>query len=251
MKKIVLVLALALIVSSAFIAGNVFDIGAVSAAQLGEQMTEQLNSQVVVVRGEATITVQPDIAKINLSVLTNNVDSKVAQADNKRIMSDVLQALEKAGVAKDDMTTSHYNIYQAYDDSMYPAKDEKRVRVYHVSNGITIKTTKIDEVGKLIDVATAAGANDIDGIDFESSKAEEYYQEALKKAMASAKQKANAITSTFGKTVDVPLRVLEVSRGGAFNRNVYAAKMMDGAGETPIQAGGLKISATLTVEYAY
>ncbi len=251
MKKLVFVLALALIVSSAFLAGSVFDIGAVSAAPLGEQMTEQLNSQVVVVQGEATIMVQPDIAKINLSVLTKNADSKAAQSENKRIMNDVLKALEEAGVAKDDMTTSHYNIYQSYDDSMYPAKDEKRARVYRVSNGITIKTTKIDEVGKLIDVATAAGANEIDGINFESSKAEEYYQEALQKAMASAKQKANTITSTFGKTVDVPLRVLEVNYGGGFNRNVYAAKMMDGAGETPIQAGGLKISATLTVEYAY
>ncbi len=251
MKKLAFVLALALMISGAFMAGNYLQAGQVSADQLGGKMTEQAKQQIVVVQGEATIMVLPDIAKINLSVLTKNADSKVAQADNKRIMSDVLNALEKVGVAKDDVTTSHYNIYQGYDDMVNSFDDQKRKRVYHVSNGLTIKTTKIDEVGKLIDVATAAGANEIDGINFESSKAEHYYQEALKKAMASAKLKANAITSTFGKAVDVPLSVSEVHYGGNYNRNVYAADMNSVAGGTPIQAGGLKISATLTVEYAY
>ncbi len=126
------------------------------------------------------------------------------------------------------------------------------MRLYQVSNGITIKTTDIDAVGKLIDVATSAGVNSIDGIDFESSKADTYYQEALKKAMLNAKAKANAIASTFGKTVELPLRVSEVQYGNDYGRNVYEAKMMDSAASsTPIQAGGLRINATVTVEYGY
>ncbi len=249
MKKIALVLALALVVASALLAGNLLEVGKVNAAQLDD--TKTVNT--VVVEGQASIVVQPDIAKINLSVVTKSADSKTAQNDNKTIMNNVLTALQKAGVAKDDITTSHYNIYQTYDDDMMYSNDQKvQQRIYQVSNGITIKTKKIDEVGKLIDVATAAGANDIDGIFFETSLADQYYQEALQKAMLSAKQKATAITATFGKTVDLPLRVSEVDYGGDYGRNFYGeVKMMDAVSNTPIQAGGLRINATLTVEYAY
>ncbi len=217
-----------------------------------EQVTQQ---NTVVVQGEATIVVQPDLAKISLAVETKDADSKKAQAENTKIMNAVMKALEEAGVAKDNISTSYYNIYQAfdYDNPVYVAdQKEDYALVYYVSNGITIKTSNIDEVGKLIDVATAAGANNIEGINFETSKADEYYQQALKDAMQSAKAKADAITATFGKTVDIPLKVSEVGGAGSYNRNFYAEKVeMAADSTTPIQPGGLKIRATVTVEYGY
>ncbi len=255
MKKLILSLAAILAVSSAFMAGSFSKIGTVNAdpATLGAMPPAPQNR--VVVEGQATVMVQPDIAKINLNVETRDADSKTAQDKNKEIMTSVIAALNNAGVENNNITTSHYNIYHSYDDYDYPMPmDEKpvRKRSYQVTNGIVVKTTNIDEVGKLIDVATAAGANDIDGIDFESSKAELHYQEALQKAMANAKSKATAITATFGKSVDVPLSVSEVKYSNNYSRNVYNMEMKaDVGGQTPIQAGGLKISATLTVEYGY
>ncbi len=253
MKHLAFVLVALLVVSSAFMAGSFSQFGRVNAESIAPTAMPAAPQNRVTVEGQATVMVQPDIAKIDLNVQTRDVDSKVAQAENKEIMNNVIAALNKAGVANKDITTSHYNIYHTYDDYPMPM-DEKpvRKRSYQVTNGIVVKTTNIDDVGKLIDVATAAGANDIDGIRFESSKAELHYQEALQKAMANAKSKATAITATFGKTVDVPLSVSEIKYGNNFNRNVYNANMMaDVGGETPIQAGGLKISATLTVEYGY
>ncbi|PID80091.1 MAG: hypothetical protein CSB19_01030, partial [Clostridiales bacterium] len=221
MKHLSLVLVAVLVVASAFMAGSFSQLGRVSAESIAPTAMPPAPQNRVVVEGQATVMVQPDIAKIDLNVQTRDVDSKVAQAENKKIMNNVIAALNKAGVANKDITTSHYNIYHTYDDYDYPMPmDEKpvRKRSYQVTNGIVVKTTNIDEVGKLIDVATAAGANDINGIRFESSKADLHYQEALQKAMANAKSKATAITATFGKTVDVPLSVSEVQYRSDYNR---------------------------------
>ena len=69
--------------------------------------------------GSASVTLQPDFATLNLGVITQGETVAQAQADNAVQMTAVLEALEKAGVAKEDIQTSYFNVNPVYGDRGY------------------------------------------------------------------------------------------------------------------------------------
>lgn len=244
-KKIALALAAIMLVTTAYFAGAQLDFGKVRADVVNNT---QANHNVVV-QGEGAVLVKPDIAYINLGLQTKNKDSKVAQETNKKTMLAIYSALEKAGVKAEDIATTNFSIYQVYVDSV-PYESSNRTMLFQVSNNIKITTTDLERVGALLDIAVAAGANQVNGIDFSVKDNSKYYDQALKLAMASAKSKAGTIMSTFGKKASIPVKVTELSSNASPIRDeVY--KMSADVGSTPVQAGDLTVTAKVQVEYGY
>lgn len=246
-KKIALALAAIMLVTTVYFAGAQLDFGKVRADVVNNT---QANQNVVVVQGEGAVLVKPDIAYINLGLQTKDKDSKVAQEANKTTMLAIYAALEKAGVKKDDIATTNFSIYQVHDDSV-PYDSNNRVMLFQVSNSIKITTQNLERVGELLDIAVAAGANQVNGIDFSVKDNKKYYQQALKLAMASAKDKAGTIMSTFGKTATAPVKVTELSNNASPMREESYKLANSDMGATPVQAGDLTVTATVQVEYGY
>lgn len=224
-------------------------VGAVNAMPISTaDVAVDAEQRVVNVTGEGKIVVTPDLAYIDLGVQTKNKDAQKAQQENATQMTAVIDAVKKAGIKAEDIKTTGYNIYQTYD---YTPNSEVRNEYYQVNNIVNIKIKDINAVGKIIDVATAAGANNVNSIRFTVSDDSKYYSEALKLAMANANTKASAIMSTFNKKPGLPLSVSEVSYGGGVYYDYAPAKaMMEGAA-TPIESGEITITATVNVGYDY
>ena len=224
-------------------------VGAVNAMPISTaDVAVDAEQRVVSVTGEGKIVVTPDLAYIDLGVQTKNKDAQKAQQENATQMTAVIDAVKKAGIKAEDIKTTGYNIYQTYD---YTPNSEVRNEYYQVNNIVNIKIKDINAVGKIIDVATAAGANNVNSIRFTVSDDSKYYSEALKLAMANANTKASAIMSTFNKKPGLPLSVSEVSYGGGVYYDYAPAKaMMEGAA-TPIESGEITITATVNVGYDY
>ena len=224
-------------------------LGAVNAMPISTaDVAVDAEQRVVNVTGEGKIVVTPDLAYIDLGVQTKNKDAQKAQQENATQMTAVIDAVKKAGIKAEDIKTTCYNIYQTYD---YTPNSEVRNEYYQVNNIVNIKIKDINAVGKIIDVATAAGANNVNSIRFTVSDDSKYYSEALKLAMANANTKASAIMSTFNKKPGLPLSVSEVSYGGGVYYDYAPAKaMMEGAA-TPIESGEITITATVNVGYDY
>lgn len=202
---------------------------------------------VVTVNGVGTVTVKPDIAYINVGVETQNADAGLAQSDNAKLMDAVVAAIKGAGIKEDDLTTIQYSIYdrQDYREDGYGDK------YYQVTNMVKVTIRDIDQVGDIIDLASKAGANQVSSIQFGISNEDEVYQEALKLAMTSAKGKANAILSTFGKSADMPSRISETSYFSGVVRADYEMAYSDAKVATPISSGELSVTANVSVEYNY
>lgn len=202
---------------------------------------------VVSVSGVGTVTVKPDIAYVNVGVETQDKDASVAQKENASKMAAVMAALKKAGIADKDIKTVQYSIYDRY-DYLENGKDEK---FYNVTNTVKVTIRDIDKVGNIIDVVADAGSNQISSIQFGISNEDAVYQEALKLAMSSAKSKATAIMSTFGKTPGTPVRVNESSYYGGAVRMEYSMMAADAKMSTPISSGELTVTANVSVDYDY
>ncbi|MBM7560777.1 SIMPL domain-containing protein [Fusibacter tunisiensis] len=208
-------------------------------------------SRVVTVSGKGEIVVVPDMAQISIGVQTKNLDASGAQNENAKLMDQVIAALHKHAVAEKDIKTTGYSLYQTYDyDS-----DGKRSDPYYVSsNTVTVTLRDIDKVGTLIDATTTAGANSINNIRFMLEDDSEYYQEALKLAMENAKGKAEAILSTFDRSPGLPKSISESSSGGRLYLEYSPDKAMAESYsnvETPIEAGEITVSASVSVTYDY
>lgn len=107
----------------------------------------------------------------------------------------------------------------------------------------------MESVGALIDVCFAAGANTLNGISFSASDTEEAKTEAMKKAVADAKKKAEILAEASGlKITGIEI----ISEGGVYSYqnnvgNVYARGMDDVVEEAEADAGTVVQSAKLIV----
>jgi uncharacterized protein len=206
-----------------------------------------VDGTVLTVYGSGSIKLEPDVAYINLGVITQQRDLKTAQDNNSASLASVLTAIKGVGIKEDDIKTSGYNIYPQYDRNSSPAKIEG----YEIRNELSITIKDIDSVGLVLDAATKAGANSAGSISFGSLKEEEAYSEALGLAFKSAKSKADALAAAAGMKVKTTISIFEglntspapLSRAAT----LYAADEMS---SVPIEAGLLTISADVTVVYA-
>lgn len=153
----------------------------------------------VSVAGRGSVSYEPDVANITMGV---QVD-KVAKADqaltqlNEKINS-VIKAVEQVGVAKENIKTQNYSLYPQYDW----INNVQTSGGYNATQLLIVKVTNLsankDLVSQVIDAATKAGVNQIQGVSFDSSKLEELKQEARLKAITDAKNKAGNIAGNLG-----------------------------------------------------
>jgi hypothetical protein len=169
----------------------------------------------------------------------------VVQAENASRTEAVLRAVRAAAGAGAEVGTSGYSLQPqfAYKEGAPPT-----ITGYVVRNAVTVTTGELTRVGRLIDAASAAGANSVDGLAFTLRRDEQARQRALGEATREAVAKARALAQTLGGRF---LRVVEVQEGGAVRPVPYSfeagatgrASMAAQSAPTPIESGPLEIRA--------
>ncbi len=157
------------------------------------------------VDGYAEIEVAPDIAKISLGVESEAASASLAQQKNAKAMAAVVDALQKSGVAREDIQTSGYNLFpvRTYDS----ASNREKLVGYRASNLLHITTRNLEGVGKLIDEAVRAGATNVGEISFSLADESAWENEAATKAIAVAQSKAKAMARAAGVSLGRPLMI--------------------------------------------
>ncbi len=148
------------------------------------------------VNGESTISAVADEVSVYVGIDTLKNTAEASKDENAEISDNVLTALIKAGIKREEIETSSYNIYPEYDWST----GNQDLKGYRTSNILKIKTTDFTKVGKIVDESIDAGATTIQSINFELSqeKQNQIKTEAISKATEDAKVKAEATAQGLG-----------------------------------------------------
>ena len=198
--------------------------------------------------GEATVTTQPDRVQIDIGVVTQAGVSQTAVSENAKKLEQTLSNLRALLGPAADIRTVSYNVSPNYN---YP-KDggEPTISGYTVANVVRVTLDDLSLTGKVIDEATRAGANRIQGLQFSLKDNSTVMATALKQAAAEARTKADALASALAVRIVGVLSVEENSPGPVPIRTVSYARSEQAA--TPIEAGSIEVRATvnLTVEIA-
>jgi uncharacterized protein YggE len=193
--------------------------------------------------GEATVTAKPDRAQITIGVLSQAASAQGASSQNAIQTTAVLDVVRRTLGASGQVKTAEYSISPDYQYS----KDGSASKVigYHASNAVLVTVDDLALVGKIIDTATGAGANNINGIAFTLRNDEAVRARALAEAAAKARASAEVIAKALNLQV-VGIANAEATEAPVMRPLFAQAKMNTGA-PTPIETGTLDIHATVVV----
>ena len=222
-------------------------IGSVSAA------TETCDVNVIHATGSGNVIGTPDRAQVTFAVATENIDVKIAQQANAARMSKVIDALVAAGLPRDALKTTGYNIYPVYEDYSKTPFDQK-IRTYQVTNTLTVTLHEVNRTGEVIDIAVANGINQASSIQFMLSdeQAQVLRTEALKKAVMRARADADTVAGALGTAV-TGVQSVEISGGYTpvlFENYNAGDSVTKSATPTPIQPGDVTVNAQVSITYS-
>jgi uncharacterized protein YggE len=187
--------------------------------------------------GHGVITIAPDEATVTAGVHTQAASASAALAENAKLMNAVVAALKTAGGQE----------LQTQQVSLYPQTDPQgQVSAYVADNSVSAKT-KIADAGALIDAAVGAGANTVNGPALSVSDRDARYRDALGKAVADARLKAEALAKAGGFGVGPVSSVTE--QGGSAPPQVFQAVGAAAKDSTPVEPGTQDIAADVTVTF--
>lgn len=206
----------------------------------------------ITVNGSGEVRVSADTAVISLGVNARDREVLKAQQKVNETIAAIRTALLDAGVKEENINTDFINIYAVYDYR----EDQEQITAYNANSTLAIKVTDMESVGSMIDICFAAGANTLNGINFSASDTAEAETEAMKKAVADAKAKAEVLAEASG----LKIRGIEVisegdvysyanTAGNLYDRGFAAGKEEAGAGGTVVQSAKLIVSASVSITF--
>ena len=203
----------------------------------------------VTVQGSATISLEPDWAVLQIGVITRGATAAEALQQNNQQISAVIAALMQQGVAEPDMQTSNLYINPEYSYESVDASSAHTLPAgYAVNNTLEVLVRDIDTLSAVFDAGMQAGANQMYGLTFLSSKKQEGYEKAMQDALADARKKADIIAQTTGLTLGSIVSVTEQGSGYG-GMMPYAKGAMAENMATPMMEGTIAVEAALTVTY--
>lgn len=207
---------------------------------------------------DAQVKRAPDVALFSAGVTTQAPTAQTAMADNARRMSAVVAALGKAGIADRDIQTRGVNLspQYVYPSRRDPAAEQEPPRIvgYQASNIVQVRLRKLGEMGRIMDVLVAEGANQIQGPHFMLDDPEP----ALDEARAEALQKARARAELYARTAGLRVtRIVSINEQGGYappppppmpyGRGAVA---LAAAPATPVAPGEVTAGVNLSVQFA-
>lgn len=205
--------------------------------------------------GTGIVRSAPDMATITTGVLTQSQTAREALDANTAAMAELIEVLRAAGLENRDIQTSDFNVNPQYvytdrrDEHGYTLPPQ--ISGYQVTNSVTITVRDLDSLGAVLDQAVTVGANTINGISFSVADPAKLYEEARRRAVADAFDKARV----YAEALDVRLGSIEaISEQDHYTppQPVMRAAVMefDAGSAVPVEAGELTHTITATITWS-
>ena len=236
-------------------------------------MTIAQNHTLLTVSGEGRSFQEPDTAVFTAGVTTQGTTAAVALAQNARAMEQVIASLKRAGIADRDIQTSNLSINPVYRDPNREAAMTARMSGqpyvapppedmiptiigYQANNTVSVRQRKLGDYGKVIDTLASAGANQINGPNFQLDDPDPALDEARREAVAIAKNRAQLYADALGLRI---VRVVSLNESGGYygpppqvfmrGESAMRAPPPPPPPPSPVQPGEMQMTASVTIQY--
>jgi hypothetical protein len=210
--------------------------GAIGLPDLAGAQEAADNQDTVTASGVGTVVAVPNEAQMSFGVESRAPTARAAVAANADAMRKVLNALRQAGAR--EIATQWVSVYPY-------SREDGSIDGYSASSSVSA-VSDVGDAAALIDAAVEAGANQVSGPGMSSSNAEELYRQALAKAVAEARERAQVLAKAAGRSVGEITAIVE---GSAATPLPYAERAALDA-STPVVPGEQETTATVSVTFS-
>ena len=202
----------------------------------------------VEVNGTGSAATRPDAAAFQAGVDVQARTAEEAVRVAGRSASQVMDALVQAGVREDRLSTARFTVQPVYAPRREPGAAPGIIG-YRVANTLAVEVETAAELGRLLDVALANGANSVSNVRFVVSNPAGAMAEARALAMRDAKVRAAQLAAEAGAEVGEVLQIVEQPNAGPAPRPVMAMAARSAEG-VPVTAGLQSVSVTVRVRFS-
>ena len=210
----------------------------------------RMEGAMLVVSGDGLAQADPDFAVVRLGATVQAEDAGEAQAQVNAIMQKALEAVKGLDVDEKRVRTTGLSLYPVYDNNPRPDQQngEPRIVGYRASNVVCVELDDLSKIGNVIDAAIDAGANELQGVDFQLKDDAEAKSTALREAVASARMKAEVLAEAAGMKLG---DLIAISEGGTSVRppEPMYGRMSMMESNTPVQPGQLEVGASVEMRF--
>ncbi|MCL4386973.1 SIMPL domain-containing protein [Patescibacteria group bacterium] len=221
------------------------------------------------VEGTGTATAVPDTGVVNLGITQTSTTVADAQSKTNTIANKIIEDIKKLGIAEKDIKTTNYSVTPNYGTNprplpgqpqtmMYPIQpptggSEQQIIGYTVTQNLEIDVKQMDKTNKIVDTATADGANLVGQVSFSFSDEMKTKLEnkARTDAIKEAKQKAQNLAGLSGIRLGKLINVVESNQirpWGMMGTSIKSSGQ-DLQPPTNITPGENTVSITVTLFY--
>ena len=215
------------------------------------QQARESSPPVLIVSGNAQAEATPDEATVRLGIVRQETTAQAAQDQANRVAQAILSEIAKLGIPATQIRTSRLSLTPIYAPG--PRSDSReapRIASYSASNQVSIEVTNLTQIGPIIDAGLRAGSNQVDGILFRLKDDLPLREQALKKAVAEARRKAETMAEALNVRI---LGIQEVSETGSSviprGEGGFVTMAARETAPTPVSPGQVEVNASVTVKY--
>jgi uncharacterized protein YggE len=197
----------------------------------------------VLAAGDASVSAQPDEARIQFSVVTQAITAQAASSQNADQVTALLAALRTVLGANAQLKTLSYSLnpnYSSPRDGSQPV-----ITGYTASNTVEARLSDLSLIGKTIDTGIQSGANRVQGLQFGLKDDQPLRLQALKLATAQAKAHADAMASGLGLKTGAAMAIQEGSFASIQPLRLGVATP---TATTPVETGTVDVHANVTLQ---
>jgi uncharacterized protein len=206
------------------------------------------NPKIVKTTGTAELKVTPDKAVVQLGVERQSVTAKIAKTAVANTSRKILAALKELNIEDKDIQTAYL-----YLQPMIDYRKGLRITNFTAEQSLSVTVRDLSRLDALMDAVITAGANRIEGIEYQSSELRKYKDQARDEAAKAAREKADALARALGNRIGNTYAIEELQQGEGYYGYVggmVANKMEDARSAAPSTAPGeLTVKASVEVSF--
>lgn len=165
-------------------------------------VTNGTDTPSISVKGESEIRIVPDEVFFAVAVTTIDKDVLAASTENDAKLKKLLATAKAFGIPAAQIQTSEMSILRRENMS-------QGFLGFEVRKSVTICLKDLPRFEELFAALVKAGANEMPGIEFRSTKLEEARARARLDAVKAAREKATAMAGVLGEKLGRPLSISE------------------------------------------
>ncbi len=206
---------------------------------------EILPASTITVSGEARLEEKSQIATFTAGATAINDDKETAVSEVNQTIGEIISAVKTFGIAEEDIQTRSLSVQQIQESSVDDETRRVKLGQWRANNTIEVTLRDVDKASALAGLLSESGATSVHGPNFSLDDTQESEVILLEEAINNAREKAETIAESSGRTLG---KIVTVNEGAQQADGIFKGLEMVGGG-TPIEPGTETVYKTVTVTF--